>query len=112
MAVFDGRHATMPPETRGPVRNLVVIDATPMPVQQLFISPPDAAQWGDDLLVTASMSVDEQRNLSFRGPCAADVRVVFANRAAEERRGMDLCVNPILRIEPGWTTHERPGARD
>ena len=112
IAVFDGRHATMPPASLGPPRTLVVIDATPMPVQQLFISPPDAAQWGDDLLSTASMSVDEQRTITFHGPCAADVRVVFANRAAEERRGMDLCANPILRIEPGWTTQDRPGGRN
>ncbi len=112
MAVFDGRHAVMPPEQAGPARSLVVIDASPMPIQQLFISPPDAAQWGDDLLASGSMSVGEQRTLTFHGPCAADVRVVFSNRAAEERRGLDLCLNPNLRVEPGWTTESRAGARD
>jgi hypothetical protein len=112
MAVFDGRHATMPPETLGPARSVVVNDASPMPIQQVFISPPDAAQWGDDLLAVAAMSVGEQRTLTFHGPCAADVRVVFSNRAAEERRGLDLCVNPTLRIVPGWTTQDRAGTRD
>jgi hypothetical protein len=33
-----------------------------------------------------------------------DIRVVFENRAAEERRGVDLCRRASLSIEPGWTT--------
>ncbi len=106
--IFDGSHATTPPDLLGPPHNITVIDRTAMPIQQLFISPQDAVGWGDDLLSTATMSVDEQRSLTFRGPCIADVRVVFANRAAEERRGLDLCALTTLRVVPGWTTQDMP----
>ena len=105
---FDGSHATVPPDLLAPQHSVLVIDRTPMPIQQLFISPQDAAQWGDDLLVTSAMSVGEQRNVTFRGPCIADVRVVFANRAAEERHGLDLCALSNLRVAPGWTTMDMP----
>jgi hypothetical protein len=33
---------------------------------------------------------------------------VFSNRAAEERRGLNLCTRSRLRIAPGWTTAEAP----
>ena len=105
---FDGKTATVPPDALGPAHTVTVVDKTPMPIQQLFISPQDAAQWGDDLLSTAAMSVNEQRKLTFHGPCSADIRAVFANRAAEERRGVDLCAMTTLRIAPGWTTMDLP----
>ena len=102
---LDGSTATPAPL---PSRSITVIDASPLPIQQLFISPLDAAQWGDDLLATASLSVGEQRSLTYQGTCDADVRVVFANRAAEERRGLNLCTTTTLRIVPGWTTADTP----
>lgn len=104
---FTGAMATKPPPPPGPEHRLLLNNATPMPIQQIFISAPDAAQWGDDRLAQSAMSVGEQRSVIFTGPCRADLRVVFANRAAEERRNMDLCANPTLRIAPGWTTQDR-----
>lgn len=101
---FDGHNASAPVEQPGPQRSVTVVDASTLPIQQLFVSPPDAAQWGDDRLAAASLSVGEQRAIDFNGDCSADVRVVFANRAAEERRGIDLCHTTVLRIAPGWTT--------
>lgn len=108
--IFDGAHASLPPDALGPLHNLTVIDKTPMPLQQLYISPPDAAQWGDDLLSSGAMSVNEQRGVSYHGPCSVDVRVVFSNRAAEERRGVNLCVMTTLRVAPGWTTTDQPAS--
>ena len=67
-----------------------------------------AAQWGDDLLATSGLSVAEQRAITYSGTCDADIRVVFANRAAEERRGLNLCTHHVLRITPGWTTSDSP----
>jgi hypothetical protein len=104
---FTGAMATKPPPPPGPEHRVMVSNASPMPLQQLFISAPDAAQWGDDRLAQSAMSVGEQRSIAFNGPCRADLRVVFANRAAEERRNMDLCANPDLHIAPGWTTQDR-----
>lgn len=109
---FDGSHASAPVAPPGPARNLTVVNASPRPIQQLYLSPPDAAQWGDDRLALSSISVGEERHVEFQGDCRADVRVVFANRAAEERRGLDLCANPTLRITPGWTTQDRTDTHD
>jgi hypothetical protein len=105
--VFTGAMATKPPPPPGPEHKLLLSNASPMPLQQVFISAPDAAQWGDDRLSPSAMSVGEQRSIVFTGPCRADIRVVFSNRAAEERRNLDLCENPALRIAPGWTTQDR-----
>lgn len=110
--VFDGSHASMPIDPAGPDHTITLANDSRMPIQQLFLSPPDAAQWGDDRLTTAAISVGEQRALHYQGGCTADVRVVFANRAAEERRGLDLCAFPTLHITPGWTTQDRPDTRD
>jgi hypothetical protein len=91
---------------------VTLVNASPLPIQQLYLSPPDAAQWGDDLLTQSALSAGEQRAIDFHGDCIADVRVVFSNRAAEERRGLDLCANPVLTIAPGWTTQVRPDSHD
>ncbi len=104
---FTGARATHPPPPPGPERRVTVTNASTLPIQQLFVSAPDAAQWGEDRLAQASMSVGEERRVEFTGPCRADLRVVFANRAAEERRNLDLCANPALRVAPGWTTQDR-----
>lgn len=107
---FTGALATPPPPPPpGPARHVTAANASPLPMQQLFISAPDAAQWGDDRLAQSAMSVGEDRKIDFTGPCRADVRVVFTNRAAEERRSLDLCANPVLRVSPGWTTQDRAG---
>ena len=110
VVVFDGHSASLPEQPPGPARSVTVANASALPIQQLYLSPPDAAQWGDDRLAQAALSVGEERAVEFRGDCLADVRVVFTNRAAEERRGLDLCANPKLTIEPGWTTQDPPGA--
>lgn len=105
---FTGALATHPSPLPGPARHLTVTNAGSMPLQQIFISAPDAAQWGEDRLSQSSISVSEERMIDFTGPCRADVRVVFANRAAEERRNLDLCASPVLKVTPGWTTQDRP----
>jgi hypothetical protein len=100
---FDGSTATAPPET-GPEHGVTLLNRTARPIQQLFISPAEANQWGDDRLVAGGISVGDRRSVNWRGGCNVDLRVVFENRAAEERRGVDLCATPALSIEPGWTT--------
>lgn len=109
---FDRSRAIAATEPPGPAREVTVINASPRPIQQLFFSPADAPQWGEDRVTQSAISTTEARHIEFRGDCVADVRVVFANRAAEERRGLDLCAYPTLRIEPGWTTSDRPDTHD
>ncbi len=101
--VFDGRHATPPPGAEQ-AHQVVVENRSALPIQQLFLSPSTANQWGDDRLTASRISVGGERVITWHGDCVVDVRVVFSNRAAEERRGLDLCTLPTLAITPGWTT--------
>lgn len=100
---FDGSAATAPPET-GPEHRVTLANGARRPIQQAFISPAEANQWGEDRLNDGSISVGEQRAITWHGNCNVDLRVMFENRAAEERRGVDLCATPVISIEPGWTT--------
>lgn len=105
--VFDGSTATAPPET-GSEHSVTLVNHAKRPIQQVFISPAAASQWGDDRLAVGSISVGDRQAVTWRGDCTVDLRVVFENRAAEERRGLDLCGTPELSIEPGWTTADAP----
>lgn len=100
---FDGSTATAPPDT-GAEHSVTLVNQAARPIQQVFLSPAAANQWGDDRLGETSISVGERRLVTWRGDCTVDLRVVFENQAAEERRGVDLCETPVVSIEPGWTT--------
>jgi hypothetical protein len=99
----DGRAATPLPGLFGTTHLVTLQNRSPRPIRQVFISPAYAEQWGDDML-SQQLAEGDSVQLPYRGDCAADLRVVFANRAAEERRGLDLCATPALIIVPGWTT--------
>jgi hypothetical protein len=101
--VTDGSKAVLPPDALGPLHDVTIVDASAIPIQQVFISPADASAWGDDLL-GPRLSVGAARQVSYRGDCIADLRIVFENRAAEERRGIDFCATPKVTVSPGWTT--------
>jgi hypothetical protein len=103
---FDGSAATMRRTAEAPVRRVTLQNHSARPIVQVYISPADSAQWGEDQLTTGRIGETESAEIAYSGDCAADLRVVFANRAAEERRGLDLCAMPTVSIEPGWTTAE------
>jgi hypothetical protein len=108
---FDGRAAS-PPAELSAQHQVTLVNNSSRPIQQVFVSSAVATQWGDDLLGNSSISVADARPLTWRGDCVVDLRIVFENRAAEERRGIDLCASPVLSIEPGWTTMDvLPGAK-
>ena len=100
---FDGSTASPAPGI-GVAHSVTLVNQSARPIQQVFISPAEANQWGDDHLEHGGISVAGRRGVTWRGDCNVDLRVVFENRAAEERRGIDLCAVAQLSIEPGWTT--------
>lgn len=104
-----GRDATPLPGIARTVHVVTLENDSPRPIRQVFISPAYAEQWGDDLL-SSEIPQGAAVQIPYRGDCAADLRVVFANRAAEERRGLDLCAAAKLAITPGWTTADDPPA--
>lgn len=98
---FDGSGAIA---VEAPSHDVTLANRSSRPIQQVLISPSDAGDWGDDRLGNASISVGGDKTIRYRGDCVADLRVVFDNRSAEERRGIDICATPRIAIEPGWTT--------
>jgi len=102
----DGSRAVAAPAAREPEHMVVLHNGSLRPIQQVFVSPADSQQWGDDLLTDSVIAVGGHTGIRYRGACVSDLRVVFDNRAAEERRGLDLCQLAELSIEPGWTTSD------
>ncbi|MCC6716433.1 MAG: hypothetical protein IT555_00975 [Acetobacteraceae bacterium] len=100
---FDGKNRIHPQTPTAPERTVSLVNQSHRAIQQVFISPADASQWGEDLLAH-TISVGQSGEVTYLGACTVDLRVVFENRAAEERRGIDACATPALSIEPGWTT--------
>lgn len=103
---FDGSTALPPPDS-GPEHTVTLLNRARRPVKQVFISPAASNEWGEDRLGQTSISVGEARAVTWRGDCTVDLRVVFENHAAEERRGVDLCETPAVSLQPGWTTEDR-----
>jgi len=105
---FAGTNAAPPTTLFSRTHEVTLANGSSRPIQQVYVSASEADQWGDDRLGESSLSVGDSRTIGYRGPCTADLRVVFDNGAAEERRALDLCAMPALIIEPGWTTSDRP----
>lgn len=108
--VFDGSAAARPPEPFAVPHDIRLLNRAPRSIRQVFVSSASADQWGDDLIPSAPIAPGATGGLSYRGACVADLRIVYDNRAAEERRGIDLCATPALIIRPGWTTEDTPPA--
>jgi hypothetical protein len=113
---FDGTVTIAPQRIVSPTHDVVVANRAGRPIQQVLISPSDAGDWGDDRLGDTSISVGDTAHVHYRGSCVADIRVVFDNRSAEERRGVDFCVARRIAVQAGWTTADavpterQPGA--
>ena len=101
---LDATHAVPPEGAEGGGHSVLIENDSALPIQQVLISPAEAGEWGDDRLGHDSLSVGETAVVAYRGGCLADLRVVFENRSAEERRGLDLCAQGGVTIRPGWTT--------
>jgi hypothetical protein len=100
--LFDGSNAVAPPP--GEAHAIVIANQSARPIQMVFISPAQSNDWGDDRLADDSISVGGTKSVTYRGDCVADLRIVFDNRSAEERKGLNLCDTPRISIQPGWTT--------
>jgi hypothetical protein len=104
LLAFDASTAVPPQDADTGTHVVAIANQSGRPIQQVLISPAQAGDWGDDRLGNSSLSVGDTQNVSYRGDCLADLRIVFDNRSAEERRGLDLCALGGVTIRPGWTT--------
>lgn len=72
------------------------------PVRELYLSPVEASDWGEDKLAGRPLARGEVREVAMDGGCRADLRIVFDNGNAEEARGLDICARPAVTLRPGW----------
>jgi len=62
------------------------------PIAELFATPSGTGNWGSNRLERGPLAPQESQALRLpRGGCAYDLRVVFADRRALERKGANLC---------------------
>lgn len=99
--IFDGSKAALPVDRTE--RKVTILNRSPRTIKQVFLSPKSAANWGDDML-GGTIAAGADSEVTYRGECVVDVRVVFDNSSAEERREADLCNQATVVIAPGWTT--------
>lgn len=68
-------------------------------VNQLYVSLPTQENWGSDRLGDDTIAAGGTRVIRLpQGECTYDVRVVFANGEATERRRLNLCTLTDLRV--------------
>jgi hypothetical protein len=94
---------------RGPQRSLVFANRHLATVQEIYVSPSTENDWGPDRLGSATLPMGREATAEFEGACEVDIRVVFPNGGAEERREVDACENPRVVIRPGWVVAEELG---
>ena len=99
--IFDGSKAVLPADRTE--RKIILQNRAPRSIKQVFISAKNASNWGDDVL-SGLLARGEESELTYRGECVVDLRVVFDNSSAEERREADICDRTHVVIGPGWTT--------
>jgi hypothetical protein len=97
---------------RPPTRRIVVANRHLATVQQVYLSASSDPDWGPGRLGNATLAVDEDTTVEMEGGCEADLRVVFANGAAEERRAVDICEATRVVLRPGWVVAERLDEED
>ena len=98
---FD--RSTLP---RPPSRTLVFLNRHVSTVQEVYVSASTESDWGPDRLGTTTLPVGGESTTAVEGECEMDIRVVFPNGGAEERREVDICANPRIVLRPGWVAME------
>jgi hypothetical protein len=100
---FDASNAAAP-QAQGS-RHVTLENRGPRAIIEAYLSASTSSDWGDDRLhkplPPGAVTAFDQS-----GGCVADLRVVYDNRAAEERRRVDICRNQSIAVMPGWTTSE------
>lgn len=76
-------------------------------IQEAYASAAESDDWGPDRLGAGVLEIGQRRLITLAGGCEIDLRVVFPNGGAEERRAVDVCAAPVIVVRPGWTIADR-----
>jgi hypothetical protein len=92
---------------RPPRRSLLLSNRHLAPVQEAYLSPSTEGDWGPDRLGSAILAPGDDMTIEMEGGCEADLRIVFPNGGAEERREVNICETPRIVLRPGWVVADR-----
>ena len=68
-------------------------------INEVYVSPAGEGNWGDDRLGDETLAPGRQTVIRLpRGQCVYDLRTVFANGEATEKRRLNLCATTDLRV--------------
>jgi hypothetical protein len=98
---FD--RSSIPQQRRG----IILANRHLATVHAVYFSPSTHSDWGPDRLGNVTLDIGEDATVEMEGGCEADLRIVFPNGAAEERRAVDVCETTRIVLRPGWTVAER-----
>jgi hypothetical protein len=87
---------------RGPRRSATLANRHLATVQEIYVSSSAESDWGPDRLGSRTLPIGEDSTAEWEGACEVDIRIVFPNGGAEERRELDACENPRIVLRPGW----------
>ena len=71
-------------------------------IQELYLSSSADSDWGPDRLGATTLQQGQETLVELEGACEADIRIVFPNGGAEERREVNICEQPRIVLAPGW----------
>jgi hypothetical protein len=92
---------------RLPVHPLTFVNDHLAVVQEIYVSASTDSDWGPDRLGANTLPMGEEAATEVEGACEVDIRIVFPNGGAEERREVDICANPRVVLHPGWVVVDR-----
>ena len=99
--LFDGSGIARQPE-----RAFVLVNRHSAAVEEVYASGTNDSEWGDDKL-TGTLERGGRQEVVLQGGCEIDLRIVFGNGSAEERRGIDICATQLIVLRPDWVLAEK-----
>ncbi len=87
--------ADIPRPAQGPLgeREVTVLNGSPRPINEIYVSPESAEQWGEDRLGDQTLDPGDllRLRLGRTRECIFDAKVVYDDASREETRGLNLC---------------------
>jgi hypothetical protein len=104
---FDGSGAHGAATGNG--HDITIFNHTPREIDEIHISAHGDSDWGDDLLADDTLAAGATKQTQYHGGCQQDIRIIYDNHSAEERRDANLCEHTRIEIKPGWTLPDALG---
>ncbi|MCC7427477.1 MAG: trypsin-like peptidase domain-containing protein [Alphaproteobacteria bacterium] len=92
-ALAQGKPGSQPIQSRQRIADFYLVNQSPMQVNEIYVSPVEDRNWGQDRLGRNVLPSGQRFliRLPRDGRCVYDIRVVYGDGQAEERRRQDLC---------------------